>query len=340
MNVSSLSRGRIWFVLVAVLFLVSAGALQRGNAFDVAQFKWSDQPDAGTADLTFAGFPVLRYMYAYDSSTPERNEATFKIFHHIYGPGSTEPITKGFVAKSLFPHHRGLFFAWNKTTAEGKTYDFWHCTKGAHQRHVKFLEKKGDERRGTMTAEIHWNDEEGKPVVVEERTISVEFLSVDQSPGHGWQIDFTSKLSSRRGTITFDGDRQHSGVQFRAAQPVEVAKNARYVRPAGFPEKPEAFEVDDKKDPEGHINLGWLTMSYELDGKRYNVQYCEDPALPKPSRFSERPYGRFGAFFKAQLEPEKPLIVRYRLFVTPGETPSREVMQKRFDAFAASLGGK
>jgi len=59
--------------------------------------------------------------------------------------------------------------------------------------------------------------------------------------------------------------------------------------------------------------------------------------LPKPSLFSERPYGRFGAFFKTTLSSDRPLRMRYRLFVTTGEPPDRDTIQQWFDAFAAEL---
>lgn len=298
-------------------------------------FHWTEDKDAGTADLLIGEQPVLRYMFAYDNSTPKRLEETFKVYHHVFGPGTKTPITKG--PGGLYTHHRGLYVGWNKTSADGQMYDFWHCTKGAHQKHVKFLEKTGDGKSGSMTAEIHWNDAEGKPVVQEVRKVTVTKLPVDAAPGYGWQIDWRTTLTSQRGTISLDGDRQHAGFQFRADQPVAEAKSGRYVRPEGFPDKAEAVEVGDAGDPPPHSNIPWVALTYELDGKRYNVEYFEDPSLPKPSLFSERPYGRFGAFWKTKLEPEKPLTMRYRVNVTPGETPSRGTIQHRFDEFAASL---
>jgi len=84
------------------------------------------------------------------------------------------------------------------------------------------------------------------------------------------------------------------------------------------------IEVDDRKSPDRHVNLGWFAMSYEVKGTRYTVAYFEDPALPKPSMFSERPYGRFGAYFKATVTPDKPLTMRYRLMVTSGTAPHRD----------------
>ena len=60
-------------------------------------------------------------------------------------------------------------------------------------------------------------------------------------------------------------------------------------------------------------------------------------SLPKPSRYSERPYGRFGAFFKTTLSPQEPLEMRYRLRVTAGPPPAREAVQQRYEAFVGEL---
>ena len=78
-------------------------------------------------------------------------------------------------------------------------------------------------------------------------------------------------------------------------------------------------------------------MSYDIDGKHYNVEYMEDPNVPKPSRYSERPYGRFGAFFDTKIDERHPLKMNYRLIVSEGKTPSQSEVQKRYDQFVSSL---
>src|SRR5262249_33101933 len=122
-----------------------------------------------------------------------------------------------------------------------------------------------------------------------------------------------------------------------AANAVAEKNSATYLRPANFPEQPNAFEVADATDPDKHIDLGWLAMTYEIDGKSYTVGYFEDPSVPKPSRYSERPYGRFGAFFKTKLKPDAPLPMKYRVIVTTEAKPTRDVWQKRYDAFVQDL---
>lgn len=317
---------------VAVTLLAAGYMPAAGNA---AEFAWINDAERGTADLTFGEHFAVRYQFAFDTSTPERLHETYKVYHHVFGPGAKTLITKG--PGGHYTHHRGLYVGWNKTQFEGGQADFWHCTNGAHQRHVEFLEQKADADQGTMTSVIHWNDAQGNPVIVETRTVSVRTIATDVAPKFGWQIDWSSRLESRRGEITLDGDRQHAGFQFRAANEVADKNSARFIRPAGFPEQEEAYEVSDATDPNKHINLGWFAMSYEVDGKPYCVGYFEDPSMPKPSRFSERPYGRFGAFFATKVKPDVPLTLHYRIVATTESRPAREVWQRRYDAFLNDL---
>ena len=295
-----------------------------------AAFHWDTNEEAGTADLLFGEQPVLRYMFAFDTSSDTRAHETYKVFHHVFGPGSKTIITKG--PGGQYTHHRGLYVGWNKTGFEGKSLDFWHCSKGAHLRHAKFVDMAGDAEHGAMTAEIHWNDAEGKPVIVETRSVSV---SKEAATG-GWQIDWSTKLESKRGDITLDGDRQHAGFQFRAAQPIAKANSGRFLRPAELPQQEAAIQVGDSK-PLKHIDLGWFALTYELEEQRYTVEYFDNPKLPKPALFSERPYGRFGTFFSTKLTEAAPLEMKYRLVVSAGEKPAVADIQKRYDAFVESL---
>jgi hypothetical protein len=314
------------FSLAACLALPTAT-----RAEETSGFHWKVDEQAGTADLLRGDQPVLRYMYAYDTSSPERTEETFKVYHHVFAPDSQTIITKG--PGGLYTHHRGLYVGWNKTEFDGKSLDFWHGRQGVHQRHERFVEKEGDEESGHMTSEIHWNDAEGEAVIVETRTLVV----TPEPKTQGWQIDWSSTLESRRGEIKLDGDRQHAGFQYRAAQDVAEAQGARFLRPADFSQDTKAIEVGDQGDPPAHINLGWFAMTYELDGQRYTVEYFDNPDLPKPSLFSERPYGRFGTFFKTTLREGEPLEMKYRVVVSAGEAPSVEAIQQRYEEFVASL---
>ncbi len=324
-----LSRQLLAIGAVLGLLMVSISA---GIAADDASFVWTKDEAAGRANLMFGNQPVVRYVYPYDPSTKERLFETYKPFHHVFGPGTQTEITQGTNGKQ-FPHHRGVYVGWNKTGFEGQTLDFWHCTKGAHQKHVKFLELKGDKTHGRMVAEIHWNDADGKPVIIETRTL----VARREPTTNGWQLDWSSKLASQRGEISLDGDRQHAGFQFRAAPEVGAKNAARFMRPANFEQKPDAIQVGDAGTPPPHIDLTWFAMNFPVGEQRFTVEYFDNPNLPKPALFSERPYGRFGTFFKTKVAADKPLELKYRLIVSAGEAPTVAAIQKRYDQFVNDL---
>ena len=90
---SALKMGPLCCALLTVT-LTGSSAIARA-AEPTAGFQWVDRPDEGMSDLQYDGKPVLRYMYAFDRSTPKRAVETFKVYHHVFGPGTGDLITNG-----------------------------------------------------------------------------------------------------------------------------------------------------------------------------------------------------------------------------------------------------
>jgi len=67
------------------------------------------------------------------------------------------------------------------------------------------------------------------------------------------------------------------------------------------------------------VTLPWDACSFVVGGKRYTALRINHPDNPKETRGSERDYGRFGDYFEYELTPEKPLRVKYRVWVQEGE---------------------
>ena len=92
-----------------------------------------------------------------------------------------------------------------------------------------------------------------------------------------------------------------------------------------------------------HINLPFLAMTIAIpdsttEGKKsgnsvYTIAYLSDDANPKPSRFSERDYGRFGSYFQTTVAPEAPLSVRYRYWIVDGASDN-QTLKHLSDQFA------
>jgi hypothetical protein len=315
-------------------FLVfAAGA----TAADKPSFAWKD-PEGEHPVLSYDGKPVLEYTRpTFDKALSDGKKdggisnPTTKVYHHLYDESGKVRLTNG--PEGQYPHHRGIFFGFNKVSYDGKAADVWHCRNGESQRHEAFLDHKAGPDGGSHKVKVSWNGTDGAAFAEEERELAVA------KDGKGWRIDFTSKLTALKDKVRLDGDPQHAGFHFRANAAVEKTKNETYfLRPEGKgePGKEVNWEPKGKAGPK---NRPWTAMSFVIDGKRYTCVYLDHPDNPKEARQSERTYGRVGTYFEYDLLKDKPLTVHYRLWVGEGEVTAEqcEAMSK---AFVESTKGK
>jgi hypothetical protein len=265
--------------------------------------------------------------HALDDSTKEKRDQTFKVFHHLYDPAGKHLVTNG--AGGKYPHHRGLFYGFRKVTYDGKEVDIWHCTGDTYQGHEKFLETTAGPVLGRHRVQIGWHGKGKEKFATEERELTVYAV-----PG-GQLVEFASRLRPVKGTVKLDGDPQHAGFHFRADDEVasKTEKETIFIRPDGE-DKPGASR--NWPDQKGHVNLPWDAMSFVLGGQRYTAAYLDRPSNPKEARYSERPYGRFGSYFVAEVTEKEPLTVDYRIWLQEGKMAGEEVAAKSA-AFASPV---
>jgi hypothetical protein len=304
-------------------------------------FKWQKQPSEFAA-LTRGKRPVLRYMLKpYDNSNAAARDKTYKVFHHLYdfegkrfvtnGGNTNEPV--GDPKKLLYPHHRGLMYAFNNITyGKGIKADTWHAKpEDTHQSHRAFLVEEAGCVLGRHRVAVDWHGPKNEVFAKEEREITV--FTNDK----GTLVEFASRLKTAGGTVKLDGDPQHAGFQFRAHNDVAASsKNETYyLRPDGKGEKGEKGTRNwDPKTKKGPVNLPWDACSFVIDGKRYTVVYMNHPKNPGESRWSERDYARFGCYFAYELTEQSPLVVNYRIWLQEGEmtVDQCESLHKAFTA--------
>ena len=292
-------------------------------------FKWDEKPGEYSELSIGAGAsrrPVLRYVSRkFDDSSKEARDKSYKVFHHLYDPDGKRFVTNGGQLnenvsdpkKLVFPHHRGLMYAFNKITYGPdfkKKADTWHATGDAHQSHRNTKVSESGPVLGRHRAEVDWHGEKKEVFAAEQREVTVYNV-----PG-GTLVEFVSKLTPTTGPVKLDGDPQHAGFQFRAHNEVaaQTAKQTYYLRPDGKGSPGETRNWDPKTK-KGPVDLPWYAMSFVLDGQRYTVEYLNHPTNPKETRFSERDYGRFGGYFEHELTDRNPLIVQYRIWLQEGE---------------------
>jgi antitoxin (DNA-binding transcriptional repressor) of toxin-antitoxin stability system len=303
-----LKRALALAALLAFPTLPQASQAAPGYAWELAEGEH--------ATLTRDGKAIARYVLI--PLDPEKREDTYKPFHHIYDEAGEDFITKG--VGGQFTHHRGIFYGFAKVTVHDEdgtkeTLDNWHA-RGGYQQHHSFSAEHADSDGASHTAEIGWYSDKSGLFATESRTLA--FSHTDA----GLQVDFTSTLTTDRPKVVVDGDPQHAGFHFRASNEVNDSTKGQtyYIRPGTGKDAPgKTINWSGDNDTEATRDQAWKAMSFVVGGDRYTVVYLDHPENPKPARYSERDYGRFGSYFVSEATPEKPLTVKYRLIITKGE---------------------
>lgn len=286
----------VFFATAVFASLLAVPAAQAAGGFEFRDTQGQH------LDVVRDGKLVARYMYAYDMSTPEKREETYKPYLHLFDAEGKELITKG--PGGEFTHHRGLFIGWSKLNVGGKVYDRWHM-KGGEQIHREFLVQTPGAESATFTSLVEWTGADKKPILREERT-----FTFSAPAGSLVQVEQASKLKAVAGDVRLDGDAEHAGLHFRPAADVEKSKTT-YVFPV---EKPQ---------PKTDRDYPWVAEQFTLRGKQYGVVYVNVPGNPKDAQFSAyRNYGRFGAFFRDTISDGQEKTIRVRILVVEGALPA------------------
>jgi len=331
-------KSQLWWVLpeAAAGKGLWTARLSEGGYAGKDTFSFQDTPGK-YLDLVFDGRGVTRYMYEFDKSTPEKAQATYKVFTHVFDETGKDFITKG--AGGHDTHHRGIFIGWTNLTIAGAHYDQWSMKNGA-QVHRKFLELSAGPVFGRAASQIDWVDKAGKVLLTEQRTVTCF-----RQPAPALVLmEFATKLTAIDKDVTLDGNIEHAGFQYRAHDDVAVAAGASGGTQTAD-KAPEAlrtvyeFPADGIKTAgqklDNNKDLPWAAMCYALRGKRYYVEHMNNPANPKNTAYSAyRPYGRFGAFFVTKIEAGQTLPLVYRIHAAAGTMPSREQLSRRDAAFS------
>ncbi|MDA0833112.1 MAG: PmoA family protein [Planctomycetota bacterium] len=275
-------------------------------------FHWQDEAGQHT-DLFYGERAVMRYQYAAYVSEDDKRDLNNKPFHHLFDSSGKLLVTKG--SGGFYTHHQGLFYGFTRITRDGMTSNLWYCHDGEYQSHEEVLEEISGPVMGRHRVRITWRNQQGEPLCNEIRE-----MTAFHAEG-GTLVQFASTLSSAGGTLILDGDPQHAGFQFRAADEVAVREKENltyYLRVDG---KGTGGETRNYPDDPSMKDLPWNAMSFVLGERWFTAVYLDHPQNPKPSFYSERTYGRFGSWFGTQTLEEEgpPVAITYRIWLQDGE---------------------
>ena len=170
---------------------------------------------------------------------------------------------------------------------------------------------------GRQRSAISWHGKDGKTFATEEREVTAY-----AAPG-GTLIDWTTVLSTKLDKVRLDGDPQHAGFHFRAAHGGVQERQGEHLLPAARRQGQDRRDAElgrrrgkDREDGQPAVErdaASWSAAS--------GTRCCGSTTRTTRSetRGSERDYGRFGDYFEYDLTPDKPLKLKYRVWVQEGE---------------------
>ena len=282
-------------------------------------------------EVTLGGRPVAAFVHG---------EGQFKPYLHVYGEAG-ELVTNGGLDKEgkpagKYPHHRGIYIGWNKIISDLGSFDLWHFNNGGKMTVKKFEKLEARKDSVIIVAQIEWRGgkkdaQESDLLLTETRT-----LTISRPDGKRTQVDAQFVLRSAR-DLSLDGDLQHAGIHFRAAD--EVANRAKETAYLWEPDLPAG--AGKVVSPE----FKWCRLLFPIGERWYTSLELNGPGNPV-EELSWRDYGRFGFFFKKSLKAGEKLKVNYRFLIEPAEKPdasaaataqSRAACAAHYEAFVKAL---
>lgn len=276
---------------------------------------------------------------------------------HVYyapviGPGGVKmtrswPMAEVEGEERDHPHHRSLWFAHGDVNG----VDFWaeanpkakkppqHPT-GTIQ-HEKFLEVKGGEKEGVVSAQLKWVSPDGTVPVT-----SVQTLRVYNTPAQERLCDFEVTLTAGDKDVVF-GDTKEGTMAMR------IAESMRLKQPKNHP--PGQGKIVNSEGIQNDATWGkkanWVDYSGPVDGKTVGIGMFDHPKNPRhPTRWHVRDYGLFAAnpFCGNEMDQAEPkgaaayklpagqsITFKYRIYLHEGDAESAKVAQ-RYSEYAES----
>jgi len=204
------------------------------------------------------------------------------------------------------PHHRGIYWAWPEVTYKGEKRDL-HALQGVFARPVRIVRQEAKADYAELEAENVWKWGDDEPIVRERAIFRAEAMK------DGLRIiDFQFQFEAlKKGvTIARRGQKAYGGLNIRLSprggqniathtDPPDAKPRRAWAKLTGVPpggkQPVEIVILQNKSNPDypgdwvQYPNLNWL-----------------QPTFPKK-----------GTAF--ELAPDRPLVLKYRLIVHPGE---------------------
>jgi hypothetical protein len=276
------------------------------------------QVDAVTGQYTIvdSGNAVLRYNYAtvepgqvLSAVTPDNRKyavARSNYIHPLWGPHG-EQLTRDWPLEH--PHHRGIYWAWPEVDWSGQRGDL-HALQLVFARPTGRCATTSGPLFAQIDAENIWKWQD-RTEIVRERAIIRAWRATAQGRLLDLEFHFTALrepvLLARRGTNAY------GGLNIRLA----ALKDQRIYKHMALPDaKPRPGWADLSGIFPGAANPAGVSILQNMANPDYPGDWVEYPEL----NWLQPTFPAAGTRYT--LQPDRTLVLRFRLWIHPGPTPA------------------
>ncbi|MHA3773409.1 DUF6807 domain-containing protein [Verrucomicrobiota bacterium sgz303538] len=275
--------------------------------------------------------------------------ASHVYYYPLIGPGGAK-MTRDWPMANVpneehdHPHHRSLWYAhglvngvdfWSEDASHGNKPPKIPVGKIVHE---KFLETKGGEKEGVISAQLKWVAPDGSVPIT-----SVQTLRVYGRPSNERLFDLEVTLKAGEKDVVF-GDTKEGTMAVR------IAESMRLKQPKNQPGQGHILTNEGIKDGEAWgKHAAWVDYWGPVEGKTVGIAIFDHPKnLRYPTRWHARDYGLFAAnpFCEREMDKTQPegkgeyklaagqsVTFRYRFYMHEGDAAQAKVAE-RFAEFS------
>jgi hypothetical protein len=296
------------FPLAAAILTGSLATLAAAES----PFAFREVNDSTGLELSENGKPVFIYNYGMilAPGAPERMRRS-SYLHPVYAPDGVTVLTDDF--NRDHPHHRGIFWAWEVVTVDGKTDDVW-TVKGFKQKFVRWKARVVTGAQAHLVVENGWYDGDRK-FVREDVDILTHAASKEQRV-----LDFKLSFEALDKPViivgTPDSQKGYGGFAIRTSPREGGATNTIIRTDKGISKEDGVLS----RHP-------WAEVAGPFNGKVAGVRIEDDPAnpgYPTNGWLMRHSFALLNVSYPGlepvTLQPGKPLVLKYRVILFLGKT--------------------
>jgi len=303
----------------ACIVILVIGIIATGSA----QMKFVEDSEKGTLTLFDGQISVLTYCFGNQIKSGLDPKHTRSCYIHPLFSLDGRVLTDDFPEDHL--HHHGVSWTWPVVKTRGQDTQTWHSVIPSLRQHfVRWLKRDAEDGMATLSVENVWKLDDQEIVAKENVT-----LHVFPADDFGRAIDLELVIQAVGGTLELQGAQEqkkgYGGLNIRGAS---------MFRGAALTTGQGSLKKDSTNVP-----FRWADVSTEEIGVAIFVS-PDHPGFPTTwlirNSYAAILNASWPGLESVLLQPGKPVILRYRLYIHRGDANSGRVRQA-YERYLKSL---